>query len=189
MKSLKYTAAGLLCLIALTPPLAVGAVEIYDIKFEQQYKAPKTGLVLKGVGLLRYLGLFKVYVAAFYLEEGAPLDQALADRAKRIEVEYLSSFKGKDFGRATVKMMERNVDKTTLERLRRQIDYHNSLYEDVEPGDRYALTYIPGKGTELTLNGKPKGNIEGAEFAFVLFSVWIGKEPMDESLKRQIMGL
>jgi hypothetical protein len=86
-------------------------------------------------------------------------------------------------------MMEKNVDKATIERLRPQIDYHNSLYEDVEPGDRYALTYIPGRGTELALNGEPKGIIEGADFATALFSIWIGQKPIDESFKQQIMGL
>jgi hypothetical protein len=141
------------------------------------------------VGLLRYLGLFKVYAGAFYLEKGAPINDALSDRAKRIEVEYLRTFKGEDFGPATVEMMKKNVDKATVDKLRRQIDYHNSLYEDVGPGDRYALTYIPGRGTELALNGEPKGVIEGADFATALFSIWIGQEPIDESFKRQIMGL
>jgi len=86
-------------------------------------------------------------------------------------------------------MMKKNVDKATIERLRQQIDHHNSLYEDVGPGDRYALTYIPGKGTELALNGEPKGVVEGADFATALFSIWIGQEPIDETFKRQIMGL
>lgn len=189
MKSIKNIAVGFLSLIILTQPLAAGAVEIADIKFEKQFRAPETGLELRGVGLLRYLGVFKAYAGAFYLEEGAPINEALADRAKRIEVEYLRSFKGEDFGPATVKMMEKNVDKATIERLRQQIDYHNSLYEDVGPGDRYALTYIPGRGTELALNGEPKGVIEGADFASALFSIWIGQKPIDESFKQQIMGL
>jgi hypothetical protein len=51
------------------------------------------------------------------------------------------------------------------------------------------LTYIPGRGTELALNGEPKGIIEGADFATALFSIWIGQKPIDESFKRQIMGL
>jgi hypothetical protein len=189
MKSIKNIAVGFLSLIILMQPLAVGAVEIADIKFEKQYKVPETGLELKGVGLLRYLGMFKAYAGAFYLEEGAPISEALADRAKRIEVEYLRPFKGEDFGPATVEMMEKNVDKATITKLRQQIDYHNSLYEDVRPGDRYALTYIPGRGTELALNGEPKGVIEGADFATALFSIWIGQKPIDESFKRQIMGL
>ncbi|MGA8282398.1 MAG: chalcone isomerase family protein [Desulfobacterales bacterium] len=189
MKRIKYTAVGLLSLVIINQPLAVRAAEIADIKFEKQYNAPETGLELKGVGLLRYLGLFKVYAGAFYLEEGTPINEALADRAKRIEVEYLRAFKGEDFGPATVEMMEKNVGKATIVKLHQQIDYHNSLYEDVGPGDRYALTYIPGRGTELALNGEPKGVIEGADFATALFSIWIGQEPIDESFKRQIMGL
>jgi hypothetical protein len=189
MKRIECTVVVFLSLILLTQPLAAGAAEIADIKFENQYTAPETGLELKGVGLLRYLGLFKVYAGAFYLEKGAPINDALSDRAKRIEVEYLRTFKGEDFGPATVEMMKKNVDKATIDKLRRQIDYHNSLYEDVGPGDRYALTYIPGRGTELALNGKPKGVIEGADFATALFSIWIGQEPIDESFKRQIMGL
>jgi hypothetical protein len=189
MKSIKTTAIGFLIFTALMQPLAAGAVEIADIKFEKQFRVPETDLELKGVGLLRYLGVFKAYAGAFYLEEGAPINQALADRAKRIEVEYLRPFKGEDFGPATVKMMEKNVDKATIEKLQQQINYHNSLYEDVEPGDRYALTYIPGRGTELSLNGEPKGIIEGPDFATALFSIWIGQQPIDESFKRQIMGL
>ena len=189
MNRIKRRLVSFLSLIVLTQPLAAGATEIADVKFDKQYTVLEKDLELKGVGLLQYLGLFKVYAGAFYLEEGASLDEALADRAKRIEVEYLRSFKGEEFGPATVEMMEKNVDKATFERLRQQIDYHNSLYEDVGPGDRYALTYIPGKGTELALNGEPKGVIEGADFATALFSIWIGQEPIDDSFKRQIMGL
>jgi len=189
MKKIKFAVVGLLGVVLLNQPLAIRAAEIADIKFEKQYNAPETGLELKGVGLLRYLGLFNVYAGAFYLEKGASINDALTDRAKRLEVEYLRAFKGEDFGPATVEMMEKNVDKATMERLRQQINYHNSLYEDVGPGDRYALTYIPGRGTELALNGEPKGVIEGADFATALFSIWIGQEPIDKSFKQQIMGL
>ncbi|MEJ2477879.1 MAG: chalcone isomerase family protein, partial [Desulfobacterales bacterium] len=94
MKSIKKKIVGFLSLILITPPLAAGAAEIADVKFEKQYTAPETALELKGVGLLRYLGLFKVYAGAFYLEEGTPTNEALTDRAKRLEVEYLRSFKG-----------------------------------------------------------------------------------------------
>ena len=189
MKSIKNGLVGFLGLIVLTQPLTAGAAEIADVEFDKRYTALEKDLELKGVGLLRYLGMFKVYAGAFYLEEGASLDEALANRAKRIEVQYLRSIKGEEFGPATVEMMKKNVDEATIEKLRQQIEYHNSLYEDVEPGDRYALTYIPGKGTELALNGEPKGVVEGADFATALFSIWIGQEPIDESFKRQIMGL
>jgi hypothetical protein len=113
----------------------------------------------------------------------------LSDTAKRIELEYFRAIKGKDFGPATDKSIAKNVDARTYERLRPQIDYHNSLYEDVQPGDRYSLTYIPGKGTELALNGKTIGVIEGAEFAQAVFSIWLGTRPINNSFKKQILGL
>jgi hypothetical protein len=167
---------------------SLDGAEIEGHYFSDVYSAEKTQLRLTGVGLLRHWG-FKVYTGAFYLEEGVAIDDALSDRAKRIEVEYLRPIKGKDFGPATDKKIAKNMDVETYKRLRPQIDYHNSLYEDVQPGDRYALTYIPGKGTELALNGEPKGTVEGADFAAALFSIWLGPEPINESFKKQILGL
>ena len=97
--------------------------------------------------------------------------------------------KGKDFGPATYKGLSKNLDEAAIERLRPRIDYHNSLYVDVQPGDRYALTYVPGVGTELALNGRPIGIIEGADFAAAIFSLWLGENPYDRQFKNALLGL
>ena len=47
----------------------------------------------------------------------------------------------------------------------RRIDRMNRHYRDIKPGDRYALTFIPGRGTELSLNGTALVTIEGDDFA------------------------
>ena len=166
---------------------AANSGEVKGVIYSDTYITEDKSLRLIGAGLLRYWG-FKAYTGAFYLEEGAAVDQALSDTAKRIELEYFRSIKGKDFGPATNKSIAKNVDSKTFERLRSRIDYHNSLYEDVQPGDRYALTYIPGRGTETSLNGEPKGVIEGADFAAAVFSIWLGSKPMSKSFKKQILG-
>ena len=163
------------------------AAVVEGIHFDEDYIDGDTKLRLVGTGLLRYWG-FKAYAGALYLEEGAAFDDVLSDKAKRIDIEYLRAIRGKDFGPATTKSIAKNLDPPSMERLRPQIDLHNSLYEDVEPGDRYSLTYIPGRGTELALNGIPKGIVEGAEFAAAIFSVWLGPKPISKSFKRQIMG-
>ena len=165
----------------------LNAAEIDGAYFKKSLNVNNTTLRLTGTGLLRYWG-FKAYVGAFYLEEGYPIEEALSDRAKRIELQYKRSIKGKDFGPATYKSIAKNIDPATLRRLRPRIDYHNSLYEDVQPGDRYALTYIPGRGTELSLNGEPKGVIKGADFSAAVFSIWLGSKPMSKSFKKQILG-
>ena len=163
------------------------AAQVAGILFSDSYSAENVKLKLTGTGLLRYWG-FKAYTGAFYLEEGIFIDDVLFDTAKRIELEYLRPIKGQDFGPATNKSIVKNVDSKTFERLRSRIDYHNSLYEDVQPGDRYSLTYVPGTGTELSLNGEPKGLIEGSDFAAAVFSIWLGPKPISESFKKQILG-
>jgi hypothetical protein len=187
---MKLRAAAITAILGLiygTFTFPLNAAEIEGIRFNGTYVAENTKLRLTGVGLLRYWG-FKAYVGALYLEEGASIDDVMSDTAKRLELEYFRSIKGKDFGPATNKSIAKNVDSKTFDRLRPQIDYHNSLYEDVQPGDRYSLTYVPGRGTELALNGEPKGIIEGAEFAAAVFSIWLGPKPMNDSFKKQILG-
>ena len=71
------------------------------------------------------------------------------------------------------------------ENLRGKID---ALYQDVEPGDRYALTYVPGAGTELAKNGEPLGVIPGADFASAYFAIWLGDDPIDASLRDQLLS-
>ena len=71
-----------------------------------------TQLMLVGVSLLRYWG-FKAYTGAFYLEKKVTVDEALLDRAKRIELEYMRPIKGEDFGPATDKKILENVDPET----------------------------------------------------------------------------
>jgi len=189
MKNIIYFTAliKLITLTGVTPN--VNGAEIEGIIFEKTYETDGVKLRIQGTGLLKYLGLIKAYVGALYLEEGSSIEDVLSDKPIRLEVEYFHALKGEDFGITTNKVIAKNTDAQTLERIRPQIEYHNSLYEDVQPGDRYSLTYIPGKGTELALNGKTKGIIEGAEFASALFSMWLGEFPMNEPFKRQLLGV
>jgi hypothetical protein len=112
----------------------------------------------------------------------------LADVPRRLEIEYFWAIPANKFAKVTGEGISRGTDPATFERLRNRIDQINTLYEDVEPGDRYALTYIPGVGTELALNGRPLGVVEGAGFSAALFAIWIGDEALDESLRRQLLA-
>jgi hypothetical protein len=86
-----------------------------------------------------------------------------------------------------VEFVERLSFRGTEFRLHGQIEQVNAIYHDVEPGDRYSLTYLPGVGTELALNGEPRGVIEGAEISAALFAIWIGRRPLDEPLREQLL--
>ena len=189
MKHIIYITTILTMITWVSGTSKVNGAEIEGIRFENSYETEEIRLKIQGEGLLRYLGVIKVYVGALYIEEGSSIEDVLSDKPKRLEVEYFHALKGEDFGVTTNKVIEKNTDALTLQRIRPQIDYHNSLYEDVQPGDRYSLTYIPGRGTELALNGKTKGIIKGADFASALFSMWLGEFPMNKPFKDQLLGL
>jgi len=166
---------------------AADAATIEGVTFADRYQAGTTTLMLNNVGLLRYRVIFKGYVAALYLGEGVRPEQVLTDVPKRLELEYFWSIAGPDFGKAAEKILADNFPAAQITSFRSRLDRLNTLYENVKPGDRYALTYIPGVGTELALNGKPKGVIEGADFAAAYFAIWLGAKPLDASLKAQLL--
>ena len=167
---------------------ARGAVEIEGVEFSSRVAAGDVELELSCVGLLRYMYVVKGYVAALYVGSDGAVVNVLDDVPKRLEISYFWEIDGDEIGAAGEQLVARNVDDATLERLQPQLERIRAWYEDVQPGDRYALTYVPGRGTELALNGEVKGVIEGSEFARAYFSIWLGEEPMDAGLKKQLLS-
>jgi Chalcone isomerase-like len=45
-----------------------------------------------------------------------------------------------------------------------------------------------GGGVTMFVKGQRKGTIAGADFATALFSIWLGSDPVDESLKAGLLG-
>ena len=163
------------------------AARIEGVEFADHVDLGGTRLALHGLALLRYRVLFKGYVAALYLEPAVPAERVLGDVPRRLEIEYFWSIPASGFVEATFEGIERNVDPATFRALQPHIERFGRLYADVHPGDRYQLTYLPGRGTELAKNGEMLGVVEGADFARALFSIWLGAEPFDESLKGQLL--
>ena len=164
------------------------AATVEGVTFSREVRAGDSTLALRGYGLLRYMVFIKAYVAAFYLPERIRSEDALGDVPKHLEIEYFHAITAQDFAKATSSSISRNVSLMTFQRLKPKIDEFNALYRDVKPGDRYALTYIPGKGTTLSWNGQPLGTVAGEDFAVGLFDIWIGPNPLDSDLKRLLLG-
>jgi hypothetical protein len=186
--TLRFVCAALVLTVlgTLRPP-SLHALTTENVTFAESAQAGPVTLSLHNAALLRYLKVVKAYVAALYLPKGVGPGQVLSDVPKRLELHYFVSIKGPDFGKGAEPTLERNQTPAELARLRERIDRINAVYRDVKPGDRYALTYLPGKGTELALNGSPLAVIEGADFAAAYFGIWLGREPIDEKLKSGLL--
>jgi len=160
---------------------------IEKISFADSVTIGGKAVPLRNAALLRYLRFIKAYVAALYLPEGVRAVDVLSDVPKRLELSYLVAIKGPDFGKGAAPTLERNLTAAELARLQVRIDRINAAYRDVKVGDRYSLTYLPGRGTELALNGTPLVTIEGADFAAAYFGIWLGRASIDDKLKRDLL--
>jgi hypothetical protein len=176
-----------LCIVTLSVQ-ASAAAEMEGVRFADDIRSGDVTMRLGCLGLLRYRLVIKAYVAALYLGEGATAGNVLDDVPKRLELSYFWSIGGSDFGKAGDQILAQNVDAQTFAALRPRLDRINAWYQDVKPGDRYSLTYIPGVGTELALNDARIGVVEGADFAAAYFRIWLGDHPVDTRLRDQLLG-
>ena len=180
--------ASILLLFLTVAPVSKAAV-IEGIAFDDTYPIQDTELQLQGYGLLRYMLFIKAYVGAFYMLPGTDATQALSATPRRLELSYFHAITAEDFAEATRQKMADNVSPETMDALAERLARFNSLYRDVQPGDRYALTYLPERGTELALNGRPLGRIEGDDFAAAVFAIWLGANPIDTDFRDALLGV
>ncbi|WP_448875312.1 chalcone isomerase family protein [Desulfobulbus propionicus] len=185
---LRFITRTLLLTLLIVQPMKAAALTVEGVTFQESVSIHNKQIPIRGAALLRWLNIFKVYVAALYLPESDAPNDALADIPKRLEISYLVSIPGPDFGKGAEAILERNNSPEALARLRGRIDQLNAVYRDVKPGDRYALTYVPGQGTELSYNGQPLITIQGADFAAAYFGIWLGKDPIDLKMRSRLIN-
>lgn len=169
-------------------PQNLGAVAVDGVEFVRTLQARGTDFTLAGAGLHRYRIVFRGYAAALYLGTGATSGRVFDDIPKRLEIEYYHAIPAADFIDATHEGIERNVAPAVRDRIAARAKRLFAIYRSVRPGDRYAFTYVPGRGSSLELNGEELGVFDGLDFANAFLSIWVGANPADQVLKRALLG-
>lgn len=145
-------------------------------------------LKLNGAGLRKKV-VFKVYVGGLYLENPSKDASTVlsSDQIKRMQLSVLRPLSTKQVTEAIEEGFEKN-SKAQMGALKARLDRLGTMIPNVEKGDLILLTYIPGKGLVVSAKGVEKGVIEGKDFADALFAVWLGANPVQEDLKRALLG-
>ena len=175
-------------LIAIPAKSQATTVEVAGMQFAQVHQTATNDLPLRGQALLRYMIFIKAYAGALYMPADVDYRRVLDPVPRRLELAYFHAISADDFAKATRQKMADNVTPAQMKMLDNRLDRFNALYRDVQPGDRYALTFLPGQGTELSLNGQRLGVIDGDDFAAALFAIWLGPKPIDRSFKKALLG-
>lgn len=184
----KFSVGAFLVMVFASQAAATGTVrEVGGVPFVEEVEAHGVRMRLHGAGVLWYRVVFRGYVAALYLPDGAEPNRVLDDIPKRLEIHYFWSIPAQAFGEVANKVLRQNLSSQEFAAIAARVEELHRVYENVRPGDRYALTYVPGIGTELSLNGVVKARVPGADFAAAYFSIWLGDQPLDAALKRALL--
>jgi hypothetical protein len=134
------------------------------------------------------MSIIKVYDARLHLGAGEPAAKLFADIPVRLQLTYHRGFTAAEIIKGGDTLLARNVKAEALSTLRERLELINRAYRDVREGDSYTLTYVPGKGTTLRLNGAPLVTIPGHDFAAAYFRIWLGDDPISESMRDALLG-
>jgi hypothetical protein len=176
--------AAVLCLAAA---LAM-AGEFAGVKMPDSETVDGKTLKLNGMGLRKKM-IFKVYVAGLYLESPSRDAAAVlaATEIKSIRLHILRNLKGSKITEAIADGFELN-SASQMGALKGRLEELGKLIPDVQEGDVIDLTWVPDAGTKVKVRGTERGTIEGRDFADALFAVWLGPNPVQDDLKKALLG-
>jgi len=175
-------------LAALLPPEA-NAASLAGVTLPDLVPAGERSLALNGLALRTRLGI-KVYVAGLYLERPGSGAEAIlaADAPRRMVMRFL-----RGVGRAKIcEAWDEGLAANSAGQaaaLAGRFAELCSLMPDAREGTEIVLTYLPGEGTAVEVDGAIRGRIAGKAFADALLACWIGPKPgPGEAFKQSLLG-
>ena len=182
----------LVAAVTLAAPLAAqdSTMSLSDVTMPRHIEVEGQDLVLNGMAL-RKKAIFKVYVAGLYLPtKNTNAEEILsADSPRRMVLFFLRGVSAKQMCDAWNEALKNNTPYASAA-LTQKFTILCGYMEDIEKGQRFVFTYLPGRGTHVQVAGDEKGTIEGKDFADALFKAWIGPRPgPGEDFKKKLLGL
>ncbi len=185
---LKFIFATILFSLALS----ASAVEVKGIKVDEIAQVGGGALVLNGVGVRTKI-MLKVYVAGLYLAQKQTDANAVINDIgnKRVSMHFLRELSSEKLLHGLNEGFEDNNSVAEMALIDTQMKAFRQMMTStkvVKEGDVIVLD-LTNAGTQVSLNGKALGNIEGAAFNQALLRVWLGGNPVDAALKKAMLGL
>lgn len=190
MPPIRHLFAALLLFVST----AIPAATIEGQRFDDRIRLADADLTLNGVGL-RAVAWFKGYAAGLYLPQKASTRAAVIAQKgpKRIQLKMMVDVGSEEFRKAWDKGMTRNHSAAEYEPMRERIARFSATIAAIgklKKGDVIDLDFLPGKGLQLSLNGKPRGEpLPGEDLYAGLLKIFVGNVPVDARLKAGLLGV
>ena len=177
----------------LSAGILAAPVSVSGIKLADPIDLAGAKLQLNGAGI-RYKAVFKVYVAALYLDQKAATPEEVYAVAgpKRLSLTLLREIDSNELGKSFTKAFEENAPKTEMSRLIPGLLKMGQVFSDQKKmlaGESVTIDWVPGTGTVISVKGKPQGEaIKEIEFFNAMMRIWLGPKPADWKLKEELLS-
>ncbi len=177
------------CFSALA--ISAQALELKGVKVDESVQVGVNSLVLNGAGV-RTKMMFKVYVAALYLgQKQTEASAVIGDHgSKRVAMHFLREVSSEKLLHGMDEGFADNNNSAEMVAIAPQLKAFRQMMmsaKEVKEGDVILLDYTPSS-TQVSLNGKELGKVEGEAFNQALLRVWLGGHAVDASLKKALLG-
>ena len=144
-----------------------------------------TQMIMTSKARYRYYG-FLVFDSALYLtnKDHVKVD-FLGKKPSALRLCYHRTMEADDFKRSGSETLALNPT-IIMNDLAERVALLHSKYQRVLEGDCYQLSFVPGLGTELSLNDRPIITIPGDDFARAYLGIWLSRYSFSESLTEKL---
>lgn len=175
--------------LTLAAATTAGAATIAGVKLEDTVNAGGHNLVLNGAALRKKF-VVKVYVGGLYLQQKQNNAAAIlaADAPRRMVMHFTYDVDKGKMAEAWEDGLADNTPNASPE-VKTAFRTLSTWMEDMKEGQRIVLTYVPGTGTTVEVNGKNKGVLGGKAVADAILNTWVGPKPgPGGDFKKGILG-
>lgn len=175
--------------LLLMLPSLTHAKMIADVDVVDQLMVAEQPLVLNGAGV-RSKFFMDLYVGSLYLPTRVQtLDDVLAQKIAVIQLTITSGMITSDKMRNAITDGFDTATDNDTHSIAKDIEHFTQLFADeIIEGDQFTFVTQKGKGVSSIKNGKAQGDIAGEAFRQALLKIWLGEEPVQQSLREAMLA-
>ena len=182
----------LLAFLVMLLPMVVSAAEVEGVKIDDKTRVGNAELTLNGAGLRKRV-FFKVYAMGLYVPQKTSNAAALVDQPgpKRVTIRMLRDVSADAFNEALAEGIRANHSEADAKALEPRLKELGAIIAGVGEAKKGMAINLDWTGaeTQVLIQDKPVGKpIAGQDFYRALLRVWLGDKPVQDDLKKALLG-
>ena len=175
---------------ALAAATSAAGIDVDGVKIDDKVGVGGQELVLNGAGV-RKRAIFKVYVGSLYVPAKArTVQEVLAKAPRRIQLNLLRNLSADQLIGALTDGLKLNLTPSELQAITVQTGELAAImksFGEAREGSVVTLDFVDN-ATKVGLDGAARGSVDGAAFNEALTRIWNGEHPIQDDLKKAMLG-